>query len=68
MMIGQNLMVINGLFESWTAKYQISRLISNLQGKVGKYQIPRVELPRESSSNNDKKGDVRLQDRLQALR
>ena len=32
------------------------------------YHINRVELPREGGSNGEKKGEVRLQDRLQALR
>ena len=32
------------------------------------YLINRVELPREGGSNGEKKGEVRLQDRLQALR
>jgi len=45
----------------------------NKQQDLGRFLVEmvdefRVELPRESSSNNDKKGDVRLQDRLQALR
>ena len=42
------------------------RTLSN--GRLRNNNVYRVELPREGVSNGEKKGEVRLQDRLQALR